>query len=308
VSLLASYPGLLPALAGEMTPKFLATRSADGHPNVVPVTSIMPAGDVPDRLIFGNFLLRKSIANLDADPRVGILVITTDLEGWMLQGDFQGWQRAGAYVDQIMNTALLRYNAYTGIRNAGIIQVRAVQRQVCLSRLRVLKDYAVASLAARLGSKPAGATPLPPVVRQHFRPMMAVRALAFLDDTQDMEKVAQSGSATRVPRQSPSQAWAWQTAEEHKFPSGYPVVVPALSLQPAAEDTLVCAGGLVADLLAPLPADAPVAASLLTLDVVSFQAKGRWLGSRRLLGQPVGGMAVTAVYAGGPPIPGRQVA
>ena len=348
MSLLASYPGLLPALAGEMTPKFLATRSADGHPNVVPVTSIMPAGDVPDRLIFGNFLLRKSIANLDADPRVGILVITTDLEGWMLQGDFQGWQRAGAYVDQIMNTALLRYNAYTGIRNAGIIQVRAVQRQVCLSRLRVLTDYAVARLAARLGSKPAGATPLPPVVRQHFRPMMAVRALAFLDDTQYMEKVAQSGSATRVSGWSPSQAWqtaegqgasgglqtrrergplaqsgsatrvsgwspsqAWQTAEEHKFPpadTGYPVVVPALSLQPAAEDTLVCAEGLVADLLAPLPADAPVAASLLTLDVVSFQAKGRWLGSRRLLGQPVGAMAVTAVYAGGPPIPGRQVA
>ena len=309
MSLLASYPGLLPALAGEMTPKFLATRSADGHPNVVPVTSIMPAGDVPDRLIFGNFLLRKSIANLDTDPRVGILVITTDLEGWMLQGDFQGWQRAGAYVDQIMNTALLRYNAYTGIRNAGIIQVRAVQRQVCLSRLRVLTDYAVARLAARLGSKPAGATPLPPVVRQHFRPMMAVRALAFLDDTQYMEKVAQSGSATRVSGWSPSQAW--QTAEEHKFPpadTGYPVVVPALSLQPAAEDTLVCAEGLVADLLAPLPADAPVAASLLTLDVVSFQAKGRWLGSRRLLGQPVGAMAVTAVYAGGPPIPGRQVA
>ncbi len=272
MSLLAAYPGLLPALAGEMTPKFLASRSADGIPNLVPVTSIMPAGDVDDRLIFGNFLLRKSIGNLDADPRVGILVITTDLEGWVLQGDFQGWQRAGNYVDRIMNTDLLRYNAYTGIRNAGIIQVREVLRDFRISKLRVLADYVWARLAARSSPAPAGATTMPPVVRRHFSPMMAVRALAFPND------------------------------------AGYPVVVPALSLQPAGERALVCAEGLVADVLEPLPVDTPVAASLLTLDVVSFQARGRWLGSRRVLGRPVGTIMVTAVYAGGPPIPGRQVA
>ncbi len=164
MSLLAAYPGLLPALAGEMTPKFLASRSADGIPNLVPVTSIMPAGDVDDRLIFGNFLLRKSIGNLDADPRVGILVITTDLEGWVLQGDFQGWQRAGNYVDRIMNTDLLRYNAYTGIRNAGIIQVREVLRDFRISKLRVLADYVWARLAARSSPAPAGATTMPPVM------------------------------------------------------------------------------------------------------------------------------------------------
>jgi len=149
VSLLASYPGLLQALSGGMPPKFLASRSADGVPNMVPVTSIMPAGDVPDRLIFGNFLLRKSIGNLDGDPRVGVLVITTDLEGWMLQGDFQGWQRTGVYVDSIMNTDLLRYNAYTGIRNAGIIQVREVLRYFRISKLRVLADYVLAFLDGR---------------------------------------------------------------------------------------------------------------------------------------------------------------
>ena len=68
MSLLAAQPGLLQALAGEMTPKFLATRSPDGVPNVVPCTSIMPADDVDDRLIFGNFLLRKSVDNLLDGP------------------------------------------------------------------------------------------------------------------------------------------------------------------------------------------------------------------------------------------------
>ena len=86
------------------------------------------------------------------------------------------------------------------------------------------------------------------------------------------------------------------------------MAVPVLSLQPAGENALVCAEGLAADLLEPLPAGMAVAANLLTLDIVSFQAKGQWLGSRRFLGAPVGAMEVTAVYAGGPPIPGRRVA
>lgn len=272
MSIIETQVGLMKALSGEMTPKFLATRSAGGIPNVVPVTSIMPAGDVEDRLIFGNFLLRKSVGNLNGDPRVGILVITTDLEGWVLQGDFAGWQRTGAYVDRLNNTDLLRYNAYTGVRNAGIIQVRAVLRHFRISKLRVLADYLLARAAARPPKQSEAAVTMPVVVREKLSPMTAVRVLAFLDG------------------------------------AGYPLAAPVLSLQPAGERALVCAQGLSADLLEPLPPGASVAASLLTLDVISFQAKGRWLGSRRLLGAPVGAMAVTAVYAGGPPVPGRQVA
>lgn len=293
MSLLARYPGLLQALTHEMTPKFLATRSAASVPNVVPCTSTMPAGGAEEhtgnRLIFGNFLLRKSVDNLDEDPRVGILVITTDLEGWMLQGDFQGWQRTGPYVDRLNSTDLLRYNAYTGIRNAGIIEVRSVVRHFRISKLRVLADYALAR-TARVAGLPASpldggdpsqvgsdrplqpAVTMPPVVQEKFSPMTAVRVLAYLDD------------------------------------EGYPLAVPVLSLQPAGESALICAEGLAADLLEPLPAGTPVAANLLTLDIVSFQAKGQWLGSRRFLGAPVGAMAVTAVYAGGPPTPGRKVA
>jgi hypothetical protein len=200
-------------------------------------------------------------------------VVTTDLEGWVLQGDFVGWQRTGAYVDALNSTDLLRYNPYTGIRNAGIIQVREVLRHFRIAKMRVLADYLLARLtAARLRSLPEEATTMPPVVRKRFGPMTAVRVLAFLGG------------------------------------EGYPATAPVLSLQPAGERALVCAGGLVADLLEPLAVGDPVAASLLTLDVVSFQAKGRWLGRRRVLGAQVGAMAVTAVYAGGPPIPGRQVA
>lgn len=63
--LINNYPGLIKALADEMTPKFLATRSDEGIPNIVPCSSLTSAGDVDNRLIFGNFLLRKSIDNLN---------------------------------------------------------------------------------------------------------------------------------------------------------------------------------------------------------------------------------------------------
>ena len=272
--LINNYPGLKKALAGEMTPKFLATRSSDGIPNIVPCTSLTLAGDVEDRLIFGNFLLRKSVDNLNQDTRVSIMVITADLEGWILQGDFAEWQQTGAYADHLNNSDLLRYNAYTGIRNAGVIQIKRVFRHFRISKIRVMIDYLLARVAAF--SKTEGYSnqgmELPPVVKKNFGLIMAVRILTFLDD------------------------------------EGYPLAVPTLSLQPAGENRLLCTQGLFANTIEKLAVDSPVAASLLTFDVVSFQAKGHWLGSSCLMGASTGSMLVTSVYAGGPPIPGRQVA
>ena len=48
MSLLQQTPALLTALRGAMTPKFLATRSADGIPNVVPCISLLPTEDQED--------------------------------------------------------------------------------------------------------------------------------------------------------------------------------------------------------------------------------------------------------------------
>jgi len=263
--LLQETPGLLEALKGEMTPKFLATRNTESMPNVVPVISILPADDQPDTLFFGNFLLRKTIKNLEEDRRVGILVITQQLQGWILKGDFVEFQRTGPYVDRQMSSSLLRYNAYTGIRNAGIIHVRSVEQAFHISKLQVLKDYLLARLAALTGPASAdGGVAMPLPVRHEFAKMAAVKVLTWVGK------------------------------------DGYPVVVPALSLQPARAENLICWKGT----RFPEPEEGGrVASNILTLEAISYQVKGRWAGAHG-----TGSVRIQEVYAGGPPLPGGRLA
>ena len=239
MTILEKEPGLLEALRGEMTPKFLATRSAAGVPNAVPCVSILPADDQPDTLFFGNFLLRKSIKNLQEDKRLAVLVITTDLNGWILRGDFVEFQRTGPYVDKQMSSSLLRYNAYTGIRNAGVIRITSVENRFRISKMQVLLDYLRAKTQGLFKKIQKGETikiPLP--VKREFARMAAVKVLA------------------------------WIGAD------GYPTVVPALSLQPAGEGALV---GWLGSAGLPVPeAGVQATSNILTFEAISYQAKGRW--------------------------------
>jgi hypothetical protein len=269
MSLLEQTPGLISALGGEMIPKFLATRSPEGIPNVVPCISMRPAEDQEDTLFFGNFLLRKSIKNLQGDCRVGILVVTPDLQGWILKGDFIEFQNTGPYVDRQKSSSLLRYNAYTGVRNAGLIRLLSLEGTFAISKLRVLKDYWLARLAA-IGQGhdrkilPRNGLIIPLAVKLEFARMAAVKVLAWLG------------------------------------PEGYPQVIPSLSLQPAGQKKLAC--WKKAAFRSPA-ARALVAANILTAEAISYQAKGRWEESKRL-----GILQVEEIYAGGPPYPGGRVA
>jgi hypothetical protein len=269
MSLLKQTPGLLAALLGKMTPKFLATRSAEAIPNIVPCISLLPAEDQPDTLFFGNFLLRKSIKNLEEDQRIAILVITPELQGWILKGNFIEFQRTGPYVEHQKSSSLLRYNAYTGVRNVGLIRLLSIEGSFAISKLQVLKDYWLARLAAvRQGNDQrtlSGKGVIIPLgVKIEFARMAAVKVLAWVG------------------------------------PDGYPKVIPSLSLQPARQKKLVYwkKAGF------PSPAaQALVAANILTFEAISYQTKGRWSDSDRS-----GVIQVEEIYAGGPPYPGGRIA
>lgn len=261
---------IIEALAGDRTPKFLATLNAEGVPNVVPIISLQAVDE--STIIFGEFMIWKTRRNLEVVPHVSVAVMTAR-QGWVIKGDFLEFQRSGPYFDRIMASDTFRYNAYAGIRNAGVIQVRSVVRAFALSRLTVLLDMARARWFARRARRRgvAGVT-VPTQVREKFARLQAAKFLAYADG------------------------------------DGYPDAVPVLSLIPADEHTLVFSGGLAAPALAALQPGAKVAASVLTFEPVSYQIKGRFLGAERSLGQPVGLVAVEEVYSASPPLPGQRIA
>jgi hypothetical protein len=188
------------------------------------------------------------------------------LVGWRLRGHFLEFQKTGPYVDRQKSGPLLRYNAYTGIRNAGIIRLKDLRGEFRISRLQVLWEFFLAKAAGvGLAGRAGVRVRVPEPVRREFGRMVAVKVLSWIGE------------------------------------DGYPEVIPMLSMQPAG------AGGFVGwrggGRMPSPPEGAPVAANILTFEAISYQAKGRWLGTPR-----AGAIEVAEVYAGGPPIPGGRVA
>lgn len=126
-------PSVIGLFANGMTPKFLATVDERGIPNIVPITSLMAVD--AETIIFGDFLMWKTARNLESYDKVGILVVTEKLEYVFIKGTLQGFEKSGDYVDMINSQDMFRYNAYTGIRRAGIIKVEATTEVGRLSKL-----------------------------------------------------------------------------------------------------------------------------------------------------------------------------
>jgi len=230
---------LVQALRGEFTPKFLATRDAEGTPNVVPIISLQSYDR--RRLIFGNFLMWKTERNLKADPRVSVTVFTVDLLAATLRGLFEGFQKTGEFVDIVNSSPHMRYNAYMGVRSAGSIRITEISAPLKFSKGGIL----FAALAARLRGFQAGAEgadrrPLRPVVAARYARLSAVKVIAFLDR------------------------------------EGHPVAVPVGALAPVRPDMLLFPRKPVEAWLADLREGAPVAASVITAEPVAFQVKGTY--------------------------------
>jgi hypothetical protein len=261
--------GVMRALSGPVTPKFLATRDAQGIPNVVPVISLEAADE--RTIIFGEMMIWKTRRNLEADARVAILVLSPDLRGWTVRGRFVEFQRTGAYFDHIMDSESIRYNAYSGIRSAGVIQVLEVARTFKLSQAGLLIDTARCGwLARRLSRNSAEGGAMPLQVQEKFSRLRAAKAAAYLDA------------------------------------SGHPDCLPALPLVPAGPARLVW-GGRALEGASDLTPGSAVAAAVITPEPVAYQVKGEFAGWRRSLGRRLGVIDVREAYSACPPLPGKRL-
>ncbi len=260
-------PGAARALSELRVPKFLATRDADGVPNVVPVLSLEAVDE--RTIVFGEMMIWKTRRNLEADPRVSILVLSPDLRAWTVRGRFVEFQRSGPYFDHIASEESARYNPYGSYRSAGVIEVLGMTRVSQSSQLGLLLDTARCRLLAHGLPRDSRTPPAMPVqVREKFDRLKAAKALAIVDA------------------------------------SGHPDCLPGLPLLTAGRGRLLF-GGTAAHDLAALVHGKAIAAAVLTLEPVAYQVKGTFAGLRRNLGQVLGVIDVREAYSACPPLPGQ---
>ena len=260
-------PGAVLALSESRAPKFLATRNADGEPNIVPVLSLQAVDE--RTIVFGEMMIWKTRLNLEADPRVSILVLSPDLHAWTVRGRFVEFQRSGPFLDHVASEESARYNPYGSYRSAGVVEVLSMTRASQSSQLGVLLATLRCRLLARSLPGDVRTPPVMPVqVREKFDRLKAAKALAIVDA------------------------------------GGHPDCFPGLPLVTAGPARLVFCGASARDLSGVAPGIA-IAAAVLTMEPVAYQVKGTFAGRRRSLGQSLGVIDVQEAYSASPPLPGQ---
>lgn len=257
---------LLRALEGEETPIFMATLDAQGKPNCVPIISTMPYDD--GTLIFGEFLMNKTKRNLLGNPKVGIAVLSAELEAWSLKGTFLGFETSGERLDAINQTPTFRYNAYTGARSAGSIRVEEISEGRRLTKAQVLSHFLwTAALARVLRPRRRESPCMPRQVEDKFGSMSAVRALAY--------------------------------REEDGFPRAFPV----MACVAAGPNRLLMADPLSRPYASGMVEGTALAVAVITQEAIAYQVKGVYGGRRA----GAGIIDLAECYSASPPLLGDRL-
>jgi hypothetical protein len=223
--------------AEEMAAKFLATADVEGRVNVALIVTLQPPPDGrKDRLIFGEFLMWKSKRNLEENPRVAAAVVNMKLKMTTLLGDFQGFEKKGHYKDAIDASPFMRYNAYSGVRAAGIIDVREV------GPLRGPFMPSLASDFVRLRMHGSGDLngdiAIPRLVKEKFTKLTSIKALAVMGE------------------------------------DGYPRIYPVLTVAPAGEGGFKLWAAKYNHEMMDIKVPCRAAMSLVTMDAKSYKVIG----------------------------------
>lgn len=254
-------------LAIMTTPKFLATVGADGRPNIVPVISIEAWDE--RALAFGELMIRKTKSNLKPGAPVCAGVMTPDGASWRILGRFREFKRSGEVFDAISNREMFRYNAYSGIRSVGIIDVE----QVSSKRKLDIPATAIGAIIGAIKKRAAAASKtegtMPPTVAEKFSRLKAAKFISWIS------------------------------------PDGYPTARASVAL---FADGLAHIALPASDMKPDLPpVGTAVAASVITFDPIAYQVKGTISSYRNYPGAKIARVAVDEVYSASPPLPGHRI-
>ena len=249
------------------TPKFMITKDENGEPN----SSLVMTWTVYDgnTMVYGDFLGEKTRHNVnDGNKEIAILVMTMDLDSWLINADFESYHRNDEIYEFIAQTPLFRYNQYTNARGAGLAEAIYSSKKYGISKVSVLMSFLKTKMAK--GKVPVIESTeghMPKNIYDVFSAMAAVKVLAFVDD------------------------------------DGYPKAFVEFGMLPAATNTVILRRDEEKRRGFSLHDGQRVAISLVSLEPAAFQLKGTFHGINDKLGYVV----LDRVYACSLPRPGIRV-
>lgn len=248
-------------------PKFMATKDAEGEPNVVPVLSWTVYGD--NTLVYGDFMTYKTRKNVNnGNKQISILVFTTKLDSWLIKADFDSYHHNDEIYEFIAQTPLFRYNQYTNARGAGVAEALWASQKYGISKLNVLSSFLKAKLArSKVPVYESNEGNMPPNVLKRMSLMAAVKVIAYI------------------------------------APDGYPVAFPEFGMIPVSSNRVVVKRGEERRRGFSITDGSRVAISLVTLEPAAFQLKGVF----REINQSTGYVELDRVYTCSLPRPGERV-
>ncbi len=171
----------IPVINNWLHPKFLATVDQEGQPNIVIVSSLEY---FEGELIFGNLMLWKTAQNLQDNPETSILVIDPQLNYFFVEGIFKGFAESGPATEHLQKSDMVRYNAYTGFRNTGTIEITHVSPLRQFSPVRILGKYVQSRI--NIARRPVY---FPKAVADKFSAMKSIKVVAYYDGKLHIEIV-----------------------------------------------------------------------------------------------------------------------
>jgi hypothetical protein len=251
--------------------KFLATASAEGVPNVVLIVSQTPVG--PGIIAFGEFMMVKTKANLEANRNVASIALTPKLDMAGYKGELQEWVQAGPYVDRINSIDFFRYNAYGGIHNVAVVKIsELLPFPKKVSFLSVGLEFAGMRTIGRLGGKNhVGGAQVPGPIREKLNSIMSIKVIAFVDN------------------------------------EGNPDVVPAFGVLLRAPGELLFKISSYNNRIKSLAEGSLLAINVLTLDLITYQLKGTLMRFEKHLGLEMGVIRIEEAYSCAPPLVAERI-
>ena len=252
-----------------MIAKFMATLDKDGKPNISFIASIDTWEPDVDFLIFGEFLMWKTLENLKQNKKIGTMAVNIDLKYGQINGDFNDdFVNVGPYFDKIAYNEMFRYNSYTKIRNAGTIKMKEHFPLGKIGKLEIVGDlFAVRGKKSKF--KGDDGVEIPLTVKEKFDQMQAIKAIAFVPEGKE-----------------------------------YPFISPVMSLYPIDGKSLVFKVSNSNRELAGLKNGQETAVMVLTMDPIVYQVKGVVDSFDGKFGKIV----ITEAFSSSPPLAGQKIA